>query len=290
MSSFTGETKSPPTSNNDNATFHTNKLPPSTNLPNDIFDKSAELSKQSIQDNPYDQRTDQSTCPHQRSENWDSNRCADCHIPNIGGTRVADEARFAEIAKKEDHQYLVDKLKPIVGSMQVTRAIKPGEDADMLGTGTLLELRESNTMAVVAFDCNPTCRVFLEREKYEYVEQDQKCHVVIPCLELKEFKDCHAERIQGLGITIEALVAFAYKHDCWNWPTYKVMRDIIFPATSETRCRYADLPELKGCFGPATVFMSHCWRATFGDLIGAACHGARTDRVDRYFCCTTMAW
>ena len=57
------------------------------------------------------------------------------------------------------------------------------------------------------------------------------------------------------------------------------MRDIIVPATRETRCRYADLPELKGCFGPATVFMSHCWGATFGDLIGAACHGARKDRV-----------
>merc|ERR1712166_545159 len=28
-----------------------------------------------------------------------------------------------------------------------------------------------------------------------------------------------------------------------------------------------------------TVFMSHCWGSKFGDLIGAACHGARTDRV-----------
>ena len=36
---------------------------------------------------------------------------------------------------------------------------------------------------------------------------------------------------------------------------------------------------MKDCFGPATVFMSHCWGAKFGDLIGAACHGARTDRV-----------
>ena len=36
---------------------------------------------------------------------------------------------------------------------------------------------------------------------------------------------------------------------------------------------------MKGCFGPATVFMSHCWGAKFGDLIGAASHGARKDRV-----------
>ena len=106
--------------------------------------------------------------------------------------------------------------------MQVTLATKPGGDSSTLGTGTLLELCDSITMAVVAFDCNPTCRAILEQKKYEYVEQDQKCHVVIPCLELKEFKDCHAKRIHGLGITIEALVEFAYKHDCWNWPTYNV--------------------------------------------------------------------
>ena len=57
------------------------------------------------------------------------------------------------------------------------------------------------------------------------------------------------------------------------------LQPILVPATRDTRCRYAELPELKGCFGPATVFMSHCWGAAFGDLIGAACHGARTDRV-----------
>jgi ankyrin repeat protein len=280
MSSFAGERKLSSTSENIVIpTFYTNELPPSTNLPNDPFKKSADLSKASMEDISYSQRTDQATCPHERSENWNSNQCADCHIPNIGGTRVADEKRFAEIAKIEDHQYLVDQLSPVLGSMLVTRATKPGEDAGILGTGTLLELRDSNTMAVVAFDCNPTCRALLKQEKYQYVEQDQKCLVVLPCLELQEFKSCHARRIHGCGITIEALIDFAYKHNCWNWPTYKVMRDIIVPATKETRCRYADLPELTDCFGPATVFMSHCWGATFGDLIGAACHGARKDRI-----------
>ena len=184
MSSFTGETKTSSTSekNVTTPTFYTNVLPPSTNLTNDPFNKSADLSKQSIQDNPYDQRTDQSKCPHQRSENWNSNFCADCHISNIGGTRVADETRFAETAKIEDHQYLVDELKPILGSMQVTRATNPGEEAGTLGTGTLLELRESNTMAFVACDCNPTRIAILEQEKYQYVEQDQKCLVVLPGL------------------------------------------------------------------------------------------------------------
>ena len=68
------------------------------NLPNDLFNTSSDLSKKSLQDNPYSQRKDPTTCPHERSENWDSNYCADCGTAHIGGTRVADEKRFAETA------------------------------------------------------------------------------------------------------------------------------------------------------------------------------------------------
>ena len=89
----------------------------------------------------------------------------------------------------------------------------------------------------------------------------------------------HARRLHGLGIRLSALIAFAYAHDCWDWPTWMIVRDIVKPATKVNRCRYGELREMKDCFGPATVFMSHCWGAKFGDLIGAACHGARTDRV-----------
>ena len=50
MSSFTGETKSSSTSENvTTSTFYTNKLPPSMNLPNDTFDKSADLTKKGIE-------------------------------------------------------------------------------------------------------------------------------------------------------------------------------------------------------------------------------------------------
>jgi hypothetical protein len=115
--------------------------------------------------------------------------------------------------------------------------------------------------------------------KQRLAEEERKAKVAIEEDRIQAERQPHAERIHSLGITIEALIAFAYKHDCWNWPTWKVVRDIIVPATSDTRCRYGDLPELKGCFGPATIFMSHCWAAKFGDLIGAACHGARKDRI-----------
>ena len=37
--------------------------------------------------------------------------------------------------------------------------------------------------------------------------------------------------------------------------------------------------EMKQYARPATVFMSHCWGAVWGDVVLAACHGARFGRV-----------
>jgi hypothetical protein len=97
-------------------------------------------------------------------------------------------------------------------------------------------------------------------------------------LGIPRLKEAHAVRIHGLAMRVDALIKFAYDHNCWDWSTWRVVRDIIVPATRETRCRYAELPRFGQYVGPADVFLSHCWGAKFGDLVGAACHGARTDR------------
>merc|ERR1712166_646555 len=55
----------------------------------------------------------------------------------------------------------------------------------------------------------------------------------------------HARKIHGLGIRLSALIAFAYAHDCWDWPTWMIVRDIVKPATKVNRCRYGELPEMK---------------------------------------------
>ena len=52
-------------------------------------------------------------------------------------------------------------------------------------------------------------------------------------------------------------------------------------ATRATRGRYAQLPAVAPFAGAATVFMSHCWAARWGDLVLAAAHGAAPDRVVR---------
>ena len=88
-----------------------------------------------------------------------------------------------------------------------------------------------------------------------------------------------AERCRGFGIMLSFLVAFTYAHDCWDWESWRVQRDIIRPATEQRRCRYAELPGMAPFVGAATVFMSHCWGSKWGGLVMAACAGAREDRV-----------
>ena len=84
---------------------------------------------------------------------------------------------------------------------------------------------------------------------------------------------CH-----GRAVTIEWLIAFTFDHNCWSWPTWKVVRDIVIPSTISSRCRYSDLLDMKPYVGRAKIFMSHCWGSKWGDLVCAAAHGARNGR------------
>ena len=90
----------------------------------------------------------------------------------------------------------------------------------------------------------------------------------------------HARLLLGFGVSIQWLLAFTYAHNCWKYPTWKIVKDIIKPATkSQDHCRFAELKDVKPFTGKATVFMSHCWGSKWGDLVMAACHGARKDRI-----------
>merc|ERR1719352_1018978 len=90
----------------------------------------------------------------------------------------------------------------------------------------------------------------------------------------------HGERLRGFGVRVAWLLAFTEALACWDWPTWRVVRDIIKPATeARGRRRFAELDEVAPHTGPATVFMSHCWGAEWGGLVMAACAGARCDRV-----------
>ena len=96
-----------------------------------------------------------------------------------------------------------------------------------------------------------------------------------------------ASASQRRGVPCDWLIAWTDKHDCWTWPTWKVQVDIVKPATEAAKCRYVELPEMIDAapasdgaplVGPADVFVSHCWGASWGDLVGAATDHARPSR------------
>jgi ankyrin repeat protein len=233
MSSFTGETKSSSMSEKFTMpTFYEYVLPPSTNLPNECFTDSVDITIKGIERNRYNHpmgnENTRAACLHELCKSYRLGMCQDCRA-ELSPERVATEEQEAKRVK----------------------------DEDLLSVGK--EISEDNVDHV--------------NERREARAANAEC-ILDPAREM------HAERLMGLGIRISALIAFAYAHNCWDWTTANVVRDIIKPVTREhDRCRYGDIPDLKACFGRATVFMSHCWGATFGDLIGAACHGARTDRI-----------
>lgn len=89
----------------------------------------------------------------------------------------------------------------------------------------------------------------------------------------------HEKMLHQCGVRSDWLVAFTYAHNCWNLKTYEVVRDIIIPATKESRIRYANLNYVSSFTGAAEIFISHCWGGTWGDLVMAAIVGGKFDRV-----------
>ena len=85
---------------------------------------------------------------------------------------------------------------------------------------------------------------------------------------------------QFQGVRVEWLIAFTCDHDCWLWPTWRVVRDIIVPNTMTTRVAYVELDFMQSDAKTVpTIFVSHCWENNFGDVVAACCVGAPPDRV-----------
>jgi len=72
------------------------------------------------------------------------------------------------------------------------------------------------------------------------------------------------------GVSVKWLKQFCTYYDCWNWPTWRVVYNIIKPQTSGLRCRYIELPGINANVGAVDIFVSHSWGGCFGDLVAAA--------------------
>ena len=69
--------------------------------------------------------------------------------------------------------------------------------------------------------------------------------------------------------SIRWLISFTERHGCWEWPTWRVVAELVIPATKDKRCRFADLDEHREHFGLAQTFVSHCWSANWGTIVAA---------------------
>ena len=93
------------------------------------------------------------------------------------------------------------------------------------------------------------------------------------------------------SISVEALLAFTFDHKCWDYPTWKVLRDIVKPATlitptseaadshSAHSCSFVELEEMREYTqeiesGSGCIYICHCYGAAWGDIVFAAAHGS----------------
>ena len=88
----------------------------------------------------------------------------------------------------------------------------------------------------------------------------------------------HGEFLTASAVRLDWLVQFTFAHNCWDWPTWKVVRDIVVPSTNEKRIRFCELEDVEPFVGKSDVFMSHCWSSKWGDLVMAASIGSKKTR------------
>lgn len=102
------------------------------------------------------------------------------------------------------------------------------------------------------------------------ISQDEASVAFITSGDAVARTDALAGLSHARGVSIRWLVAWTTEHDCWEKPTWQVQRDLIKPHTEGFgRCRYVELPGVVGVVGPAAVFGSHCWGASWGLLVSA---------------------
>ena len=71
------------------------------------------------------------------------------------------------------------------------------------------------------------------------------------------------------AVSVYDLVQFTTAHDCWDFPTYRVVADIVIPQTKAAECRYVDHMKDQWSIGKVDAFVSHPWGAKWGTLVSA---------------------
>jgi len=126
----------------------------------------------------------------------------------------------------------------------------------------------------VCMDCSHQLTNDNDSDRIKYEEQE----------ELKTLPDIIPPNMtvgkmsQQRGVSIRFLVEFTNKHNCWSMTSWEIIRKIIKPQTSSSRCRYVELDYMKEYVGEAHSFISYAQAGLFGDLVAAVADHADYDR------------
>ena len=220
---------------------------------------------------PSDSGAPRPPCAHPFVESWDIRRCTHCGRAVADARRVAAEqagcddgvrrARFASLPT------VLRRVTPSLRPEQAAASVASREDrrrscaeaAERRGSGGGDETAASAEGAAVAAAATSSSAVATS-SPFRYLPI-----TISP----------HARRLRRLGVRVDWLLAFTFAHDCWSWPTWRVVCDVVRPATAARRCRYAELKEVAPFAGDATVIVS--WsRYTI-----ITCHAISTGRSCR---------
>ena len=100
-------------------------------------------------------------------------------------------------------------------------------------------------------------------------------------------------RLEGDGLTADGQERHAGRAVCVRWllmllallpaavrrtiTTAQLVARLIKPATASRRCRFVELPAMRGHVGAPRAFVSHTWSALFADLVAAIAHAIGED-------------
>ena len=74
-----------------------------------------------------------------------------------------------------------------------------------------------------------------------------------------------------------ALLASLPKAERKKVTTGELVARLVKPATRRRRCRFLELPAMRGHVGKPRAFVSHVWSAPFSDLVAAIAHAVGSD-------------
>jgi len=203
--------------------------------PNDTFDKSADLTKKGIERNKYNHPESHFAphCPNNHcmvvSEcndgGYSSGYCCDlCNGNSSQGHCGGMKRWFCQPCGTDICFQCHSEAFSAQCLHERVEGWKLDQCADCKACLGPIRLAEEQRRAHIVKDED----IASEEEKVDHIKEraaTRDANMDVNAVDADREK--HATRIHALGITTEALIQFAYAHDCWNWPTWKVVRDII---------------------------------------------------------------